>query len=72
MAKWGVSLVNTVSTVVYVEAESREEAIDAALMEGLPGLMFLNHEYPDEGDWDVPSAFDEHSRPEDDAWEVEE
>lgn len=43
----------TVSTAVEIEAESLEDAITEFYQEGLPGLMFLNHEYPDEGEWEV-------------------
>lgn len=43
----------TVSTAVEIEAESVEEAIEEFYYEGLPHLMFLDHRYPDEGEWTV-------------------
>lgn len=52
-------LTNVVSTVVEVEADSKEDAIDVALTEGVPGLMFLDHHYPDEGEWFVEDAGDD-------------
>lgn len=53
MARYAVTMMNVVSTTVDVEADSSEEAADKALMDGVPGLMFLDHTYPDEGDWYV-------------------
>lgn len=43
----------TVGTTVDIEAESLEEAIQEFYNEGLPGLMFLDHRYPDESEWRV-------------------
>jgi hypothetical protein len=43
----------TVSTTVEIDAEDENEAIEKVLYEGLPGLMFLDHTFPDEGDWQV-------------------
>lgn len=43
----------TVSTSVTYEAESLKEAIAEFYQDGLPGLMFLDHRYPDEGGWEV-------------------
>lgn len=48
----------TISAVVDVEAESEEDAIDQADMEGLGQVMFLNHTYPDMGEWEAVEAFE--------------
>lgn len=53
MNKYRVYVEQVVSSYIDVEAENREDAADAALDEGLPGLMFLDHRYPDECGWDV-------------------
>lgn len=53
MNKYRVYVQQVVSSYIDVEAENREDAADAALDEGLPGLMFLDHRYPDEGEWQV-------------------
>ena len=42
-----------VSTTTTVEANSVEEAIDKQYDEGWKGLMFLDHTYPDEGEWEI-------------------
>lgn len=73
MAKYRVFLNAVVSTAVEVEAEDGDSAVDAALERGVPGLMFLDHTYPDVGDCGTPSdLFPESSRPEDDYEAVEE
>jgi hypothetical protein len=54
--KYRVVVKNTVSTVVEVEADDEADAMDKA-EEGLPGLMFLNHKYPDEGEWEAVEAW---------------
>lgn len=51
MPRYRVPLNCLVSTTVVVEADSPEDAIEEALTEGTPGLVFLNHTYPDEGEW---------------------
>lgn len=56
MSTWRVYMTNTVSAVVEVDADDRETAIEKALRKGLPQLRFLDHTYPDEGDWDVEDA----------------
>ena len=53
MSTYEVPMICTVSTVVKVEADDYESAIEAAYEQGVPGLMFLDHTYPDEGDWSV-------------------
>lgn len=53
MATYTLYATNTVSTVVGIEADSLEEAIDEAYIQGFPGLMFLDHTYPDVGDWEI-------------------
>lgn len=68
MAKFKVYLVTTASTVVEVEAESGEEAVEKAMEHDLPyAPAFAGF---DLGDW-VPASelFPEHSKPEDDYYE---
>lgn len=73
MAKYGVYMMNVVSTIVKVEADSEDEAIEKAFEEGAPGLMFLDYTYPDEGDWESPSTlFPGVNQPEDDVYLIEE
>jgi len=43
----------TISTVTEVEADSLEDAISEQYQEGWPGIMFLNHDYPDVGEWEI-------------------
>jgi hypothetical protein len=43
----------TIGHSVDITAESQEEAETKFYSQGLPGLMFLDHEYPDEGEWVV-------------------
>lgn len=50
---YNLYVTNTVSTAVDIEADSLEEAIEEFYIKGLPGLMFLDHTYPDEGEWEV-------------------
>lgn len=50
---YNLYVTNTVSAAVEIEADSLEEAIEEFYNEGLPGLMFLDHRYPDEGEWEV-------------------
>lgn len=57
MAEYKVPLETTATVYVTVEAESREAAIEAAGLEGAPGLMCLDHTYPDAGDWEVPEWY---------------
>jgi hypothetical protein len=49
--KYRVYLSATVSTVVTVEADSRDDAIEQAC-DNVPQLMFLNHTYPDVDEWE--------------------
>ncbi|WP_432482555.1 hypothetical protein [Kineococcus esterisolvens] len=49
-----VHLTNAVSTVIEVEAYDEEQARDLAFNSDRSlSLMFLDHHYPDEGDWEV-------------------
>ena len=59
MAKFQVPMEATVSSYVTVEADSKEEAIAEAYQEGVPGLMHLNHTYPDVSDWEVPAWYED-------------
>jgi CheY-like chemotaxis protein len=38
--------------VVEVEADDEDQAMDKAAQQGLPGLMMLDHRYPDESGWE--------------------
>lgn len=58
MNKYRVYVEQVVSHYIDVEAKNREDAGDEALTEGLPGLMFLNHQYPEEWGWYVTSTDD--------------
>jgi hypothetical protein len=58
MPTYRVVLYTTVSSYVEVEADDEDTAIDRALEEGLPGLMFLDHTYPDTVEWDVAVDLD--------------
>jgi hypothetical protein len=57
MARYSVSMSTTVSYSVEVEAEDEQDAKEKAIGVGLPGLMFLDHRYPDEGDWEPTEAY---------------
>lgn len=57
MAKFKLPMEAAVSTWVEVEADTLEEAIGEAYMQGVPGLMHLDHTYPDVGEWEVPEWF---------------
>jgi len=57
MAEYKIPMDAVVSTWLTVEAETFEEAIEEAYKQGVPGLMHLDHTYPDVGDWDVPEWF---------------
>ncbi|MDK8526490.1 hypothetical protein QP858_08060 [Trueperella bernardiae] len=52
MATYQIPMICTISTVRTVEADSLQDAIDEAYNDMPSGVMFLNHEYPDEGDWE--------------------
>jgi len=56
MARYRVYMQNTVSFSVEVEAVDEDDAIDQAEREGLPGLMMLDHRYPDESGWEATEA----------------
>jgi len=58
MAQYKVPMEAVVSNYITVEADSKEEAIEAAYAEGLPGLMHLDHTYPDVSDWEVPEWYE--------------
>ena len=54
MPKYNVYLSNTVSTCIQVEAEDEVAAEEAAFQTDRSlHLMFLDHKYPDEADWEV-------------------
>ena len=56
MTRYRVYMTNTVSYCIDVEADSEADAMDKAEMEGLPGLMMLDHRYPDESGWEATEA----------------
>lgn len=58
----------TISTVVEVDGETRDEAIENAYLsgDGLGQVMFLNHKYPDMGDWEIDEDVAREEYPEDD------
>lgn len=53
MTKYQIPLTCTISTIRTVEADNLEDAIVKAYNDLPGGVMFLNHEYPDEGDWET-------------------
>ena len=53
MPAYTIPFTQTVTGYRMVEAPTLAEAVSEAEKEGLPGLMFLNHDYPDEGGWEV-------------------
>jgi hypothetical protein len=53
----------TVTSWVTVEAETVDEAAEEAYMTGTPGLMHLDHTYPDEGDCEIPDWFYTEAEP---------
>ena len=57
MAKYRVPLSAVVITYIDVEADTKEEAIETAYERGAPGLMNLDHTYPDVSDWEVPEWY---------------
>ena len=57
MAEFKIPMEAMVSTWLTVEADTFEEAVEEAYMEGVPGLMHLDHTYPDVGDWEIPEWF---------------
>ena len=57
MATYEVPMEMVVTSYVKVEADSREEAVEEAYMQGRPGLIHLDHTYPDEGEWEVPQWY---------------
>lgn len=58
MSTYEVPFEATVSSFVTVEANNKEEAIEKAYDKGVPGLMHLNHTYPDVSDWEVPEWYE--------------
>ena len=51
MTSYSIPFTQVVTGHLTVEADTLDEAVQKAEMEGLPGLMFLNHDYPDEAGW---------------------
>lgn len=61
MAEFEIPFEAHVSSYVKVEADSLEEAVEKAYIQGLPGLMHLDHTYPDVSEWEVPEWFYEEN-----------
>ena len=61
MAEFEIPFEAKVFSTVKVEADTLEEAVDAAYEKGVEGLMHLNHTYPDVGEWEVPEWFYEEN-----------
>lgn len=54
MPRYNVYVSNVVSTSIEVEARDADEAADLVFeTDRSLGLMFLDHKYPDMGDWEV-------------------
>ena len=51
MTSYSIPFTQVVNGHLTVEADTLAEAVQKAEMEGLPGLMFLDHDYPDEAGW---------------------
>jgi hypothetical protein len=63
--KYTLYVSEIISTAVDIEAETLDDAIDQFYIEGMPGVMFLNHKYPDEGEWEVDEEAARLDYPED-------
>ena len=63
MATYEIPMICTISTVRTVEADNLEDAIDEAYNDMPGGVMFLNHEYPDEGEWEPDADSIKYSYP---------
>ena len=53
MTSYSIPFTQVVNGHLTVEADTLAEAVQKAEMEGLPGLMFLDHDYPDEAGWTI-------------------
>lgn len=53
MPTYRVYMTAVVSTVKMIEADDEDQATEIAYDQGVPTLMFVDHTYPDEGQWDV-------------------
>jgi len=53
MKTYGLYVNETVSTYVEYEAESLADAVEQFYEDGLPSLIFVDHRYPDESEWQV-------------------
>ena len=53
MPSYRIPFTQVVTGHLTVEADTLAEAVREAEKEGLPGLMFLNHDYPDEAGWEI-------------------
>ena len=58
MKKYRVVMECNISHVVDVEAETEEDALNEANRQGLGQVMFLNHDYPDMGEWEALGVFE--------------
>ena len=64
MAEYQIPMICTISTVRVVDADSLEDAIEKAYDDLPGGVMFLNHEYPDEGEWEPDEMAIRYEHPE--------
>lgn len=70
MGRYRVYMQQVVGRAVEVEADDGEEAVEKASAAGQPKLMFVDHTFPDEGEWVTASElFPETNKPEED-WEL--
>ena len=53
MPSYNIQFTQVVNGHLTVEADTLAEAVSKAEEKGLPGLMFLNHDYPDEAGWEI-------------------
>lgn len=54
--KYRVFFETTISYYRDVEADDADSAIEEAEIEGLGQVMFLNHDFPDMGEWEAIEA----------------
>lgn len=53
MPRYRVYLTKPIHCSVDVDADDPDSAVDEALLNAPGSVMFLDHTYPDEGEWDV-------------------
>ena len=68
MATYKIPFTQVVTGFLAVEADTLAEAAQKAEMKGLPGLMFVNHDYPDESGWEVDEEMLNDSYPDEEPY----